>query len=224
MRKTRPRACVGGADEHAAVAAGGRLDGDGSQALGEDLAHLAQRDRADRAHRAQLGEHALHDERLADDARDERLEPVEPLAPRAVCGPRGELVDERQRERAQVLEVRQVALDRRACAATADPRGVLPSAEAVLGGEAVEPMPAIASGDDGGFVQPLFPFVRRAQRAAEDAWFGVVSADVLVRTELGSTSSGSAGSRSPRRDALGARGQRVVQRADGLGVEQGRLA
>ena len=101
----------GGADEHAAVAARRRLDGDRSQPIRQHLANLAQRDRADGRHRTQFREHALHHERLTNHARHQRLEAVEPLAPRAVLGPRGELIDQRQRERTQVLEIRQVALD-----------------------------------------------------------------------------------------------------------------
>ena len=81
----------------------------------------------------------------------------------AVGGPRGELVDERQREAAQVLEVREVALD----AGDARRVGILAARllqlQAVLGGEAVEARPAVASGDDGGLDEPVLPAVRGAR-------------------------------------------------------------
>ena len=58
-------------------------------------------------------ENRLHALRLRQHHRRQRDEVVQPLAPRRLRRPGGETIDDRQRERAQVADVAQIALDPR---------------------------------------------------------------------------------------------------------------
>ena len=86
--------------------------------------------------------------------------------------------------------------------------------QAVLGREAVQSPPAVASGDDGGLDEPLLPAVRRAHGARARPSSGeAVSADVGV---------GFDGLEVPDLQALGAGGQGIVQGAHGSRVVEQR--
>src|SRR5204862_7324552 len=69
-------------------------------------------DRADRRHRLELGERREHTVRLAERRGGERAQVCEPLAPPRLARERVEPLDEREREAAEVREVRELPRER----------------------------------------------------------------------------------------------------------------
>ena len=126
-------------------------------------------------HRAQVGQHPKHVCRRAQDAGREPFEPGEPVAPRRAGGPARHLLDQRQRERAQVLEPREVALDPR----RARRLGIVASGLPQPGGElrleaAKAPCPALGvPADDRRLDQHALPVPRRPQRAGDGGAVGI---------------------------------------------------
>ena len=101
------------ADEHPSVSIRRRLHFERQQSIGEDVANFGQRNRSDCGHRSQIGQHSQHVLGFSKDPRREALEALQPVAPRRFVWPLGHRVDEREHERAQVLEILQLTLEMR---------------------------------------------------------------------------------------------------------------
>ena len=99
------------ADEDPAEPPRRRLGFEQQQPLGEDAPRLVEIDRPDVGHRTQVGEHALDVRRHPQHAWNERLEEAQPLTPCGLGWPAVELLHDRQRKPAQVLELRQRDLE-----------------------------------------------------------------------------------------------------------------
>ena len=163
------------ADEQPAVATRGRVPVERREPVVEHVSRLLERDRSDLRHRAQVGERLEHPHRPAQHVRREGEEAFEPAAPRVVVGPRGELVDDRQRELPQMRQVPEVALQARAAGGLGLLARQLVDAAAIVVREAVEPatppraaVRARASADHRRFDNQLFPLPRRSQRPFDD--------------------------------------------------------
>ena len=161
-----------GADEHAAVASCRWIRFEQQQTLGQYAARFIEIDRADVGHRPQIGQHAQHLRRRPQPAWHQRFEEIEPGSPQRLGWPPVERLDDRERERPQVLELSDHVRDGR------EPRlpaTLVQERLSLLPFEllrfAVEP-PRPSSGaaaDHGGLDEELLPAPRCAQRAGNHA-------------------------------------------------------
>ena len=127
-------------------------------------------------HRPQVGEHAADVGGHPQDARHERLEVSEPLAPRRVRWPAIELVDDWEREPAQMVQLLERDLERAHTAALrpllAPDRVALPLEFARVTVE-TPPPPIRVVADDHRVDQQPFPPPGRPQRAGDNGLVGV---------------------------------------------------
>ena len=98
------------ADEYGAVTARRRIPVHGQQPLTQNVARLLECHRTNTGHRPEIRQDLEHAGRTRERRGSQRGKVFQPLAPRRLVGPRGEAVDDGQRERPQVPQVLQVAL------------------------------------------------------------------------------------------------------------------
>src|ERR1700722_19834591 len=101
------------ADKEPAVPSGRRIPVERDQTVVEDVLRLLERHRTDTGHRPQIGERLEDPGRLPQRPGRQHRKALQPLSPRGPFRPPGKIVDDWQRELAEVLEVPEIPLEPR---------------------------------------------------------------------------------------------------------------
>ena len=170
-----PPQLVRRADEHATVTLSRRLPLERQQTILQHVPRFLERHGADRRHGPQSREHLQHPRRTLKDLRRESGKCVQPLPPCRPLGPASQRVDDRQRERAQMTKIAQVALEASDAWRVRFFAPQFREAKLVLRRQPVKPatppplaVDAVHAADHRRLDDQLFPFPRRPQRPGND--------------------------------------------------------